>query len=251
MGLFGKKEEEIKKINAVEKSEEIILKEELEAEVEKLQKEFRAKNEEIKENEQKLNSVKVEYDSSVTNLMEIKKEINQKKMELDVVNRESKETRQKIEGMFEKDQENKRLINELEKNNTNLKNVEQEFEKSIKMDNEIKAKISEGKLFLQELKSQEIQSQKELEEITSRLYNAKQEPRNSDNIGIFTVKEKEFIKNQIGTKQETKGIIEAASVITASLKSKLNMTQKELETVQQLLEKERKEHIATKERLEK
>ncbi len=35
------------------------------------------------------------------------------------------------------------------------------------------------------------------------------------------------------------------------LKSKLSMTQKELETVQQLLDKERKEHEITKEKLEK
>ena len=78
MGLFGKKKEEFEEIITDEKSEEIILKEELEVEVEKLQKEFRAKQEEIKENEQKLKSVKEEYDSTVTSLMEIKKETNQK-----------------------------------------------------------------------------------------------------------------------------------------------------------------------------
>jgi hypothetical protein len=38
MGLFGKKKEEIEEMTTVEHSEEIILKEELEEEVEKLQK---------------------------------------------------------------------------------------------------------------------------------------------------------------------------------------------------------------------
>ena len=48
MGLFGKKEEAIIGVTSVEKSDESILKDELEGEVEKLQKEFRAKQEEIK-----------------------------------------------------------------------------------------------------------------------------------------------------------------------------------------------------------
>ncbi|MDH3618829.1 MAG: DNA repair protein, partial [Nitrosopumilus sp.] len=118
-------------------------------------------------------------------------------------------------------------------------------------DSEIKEKISEGQSILHEIKSQEIQTQKKLEEITSRLYNAQEELGDSGNTGIFTEKEKDFIKEQIGEKQDTKGIIEAASVVAASLKSKLSMAQKELETVQQLLEKERKEHELTKEKLNK
>ena len=251
MGLFGKKKEEIIETATDEKSEEIILKEELEEEVEKLQKDFRTKQKEIKENEQKLQSVKEEYDSTVIILMEIKKETNQKKMELDVVKREYRDTKQKIEGVEEKYKENKKLITELEKTETNLKNAKENLEGLIKKDIEIKEKISEGQSILHEIKSQEIQTQKELEQITSRLYNAKQELGNSDNTSIFSDKEKDFIKGQIGAKQETKGIIEAASVVAASLKSKLSMAQKEIETVQQLLEKERKEHALTKEKLKK
>ena len=59
MGLFGNKKESMEEI-AIEKSEEIILKEELETEVEKLQNEFRAKTEEVKEHEKKLQAVKEE-----------------------------------------------------------------------------------------------------------------------------------------------------------------------------------------------
>ena len=47
MGLFGKKGE----VTAVEKTDEVILKEELDSEVEKLQIEFRAKQEKISEHE--------------------------------------------------------------------------------------------------------------------------------------------------------------------------------------------------------
>ena len=246
MGLFGKKEEV-----TIEKSDETILQEELETEVGKLQNEFRAKKGEIIEHEKKLHAVTEEYDSAVTNLMEIKKETNQKKLELDVVKREYRDIKQKIEDIDEKFQKNKKSIDELEKTETSLKNAKQELEKSIKEDNETKEKISEAKSNLHELKTQEIQTQKELEEITTRLYNAKQELGSSGNTSVFTNKEKEFIEEQIGKKQDTKGIIEAASVVAASLKSKINLAEKELEAVQQLLAKERREHALTKEKLEK
>jgi len=246
MGLFGKKEEV-----TIEKSDETILQEELETEVGQLQNEFRKKQGEIIEHEKKLHAVTLEYDTAVTNLMEIKKETNQKKLKLDVVNREYRDIKQKIEDIDEKYEKNKKSMDEIEKTETSLKNAKQELEKSIKEDNETKEKISEAKSNLHELKTQEIQTQKELEEITSRLYNAKQELGSPVNTSVFTNKEKEFIQEQIGEKQDTKGIIEAASVVVASLKSKINMAEKELEAVQQLLAKERREHALTKEKLEK
>ena len=92
MGLFGKKkvEEPIS-----DKSEEHILKEELETEVEKIQKEFRIKQDELNDITHKIKTVKEEYNYVVSNLMVVKKEINQKKMELDVVQREHREIKEK------------------------------------------------------------------------------------------------------------------------------------------------------------
>ncbi|EIJ64972.1 hypothetical protein BD31_I2143, partial [Candidatus Nitrosopumilus salaria BD31] len=91
--MFGKKKEEGK---ISEKSEEFILKNELEDEVENLQKEFRAKQEDLNEITEKINTVKEEYDSTVSSLMLVKKEFNQKKMDLDIVQREYKEISEKI-----------------------------------------------------------------------------------------------------------------------------------------------------------
>ena len=251
MGLFGKKEDTVREVTAIEKSEEVILKEELEDEVARLQNEFRVKQEGISEHEKKLQSVKEEYDSTVTNLMEIKKETNQKKLELDVVQREYRDIKKKIEDTDEEYQKSKKIIKELESTKAELKIAKEKLEEFIKKDSEIKEKILEGESILHETKMNEIQTQKQLEEVTSRLYNAKQELGNSGNTDIFSNKEKEFIQAQIGKKPETKGIIEAASVVAASLKSKLNQVQKELETVEKLLEKEREEHNLTKEKLEK
>ena len=82
MGFFGKKKIEEP---APEKNEEAVLKEELEGEVEKLQKEFRGKQEELDNITQKIETVRKEYDITTSNIMSVKKELNQEKMELDIV----------------------------------------------------------------------------------------------------------------------------------------------------------------------
>ena len=250
MGLFGKKEDEGKEKVESQKSEETILKEELDEEVKNLQQEFRKKVEEIKENEKKLNRVKDEYDLTVSNLMELKKETNLKKMELDIVKREHKEIQLKIEEAAKKNEKNIKLINELEKNESNLKNVKQELEKSILENNKINEKISIGQAKLQELK-EEIKIQNELEKKENKLPNKEPELKTSEDKNTFSNKEEKFIKEQIEIKQDTKGIIEAASIVTSSLKSKLSKVEKELETVQKILEKERMEHSITMEKLKK
>ena len=251
MELFGRKEKTFSEAVDTGKSDEETLKEMLEEEVEKLQQDFRVKNNEIRESEQKLNSVKEEYDSTVSSLMELKKEVNQKVLELDVVKREYKEIRQKIEGSGEKDQRNQVSVNEIEKSENKLKKIKQELEKLTKEENEIQERISKGQSKIQETNLQITQNQKKLAEIASKVTDKKQDSESVDKTFIFSDKEKNFIKNQVGPDQYNKGIIEAAGVVTASLKSKLNMSQKELETVQKLLEKERKEHAITKESLEK
>ena len=252
MGLFGKKKEQIDEITS-EKNEENILKESLETEVEGLQKEFRTKQEEIENITKKLHDVKGEYDIATSNLMSVKKESNQKKMELDTIFLEYKDIKLKLTDMNEKFNKNKKSIEELEKTESNLTKKKEELEKITKEYNESNDKFIEEQSALHEIRTQQIQAQKELEVITSRLYNAKQEEKNShsnfDGTNVFSPKEKEFIESN--DKREIKGVIEAASVVVGSLKSKLSMAEKEIEAVQALLEKERKDHIQTKNDLEK
>jgi len=70
-------------------------------------------------------------------------------------------------------------------------------------------------------------------------------------MSVLTPKERKFIQGEGSNQKGSAGILEAASAVVGSLKSKLNMAQKELEAVQLLLEKERKEHEKTKQKLEK
>jgi chromosome segregation ATPase len=247
MGFFGKKKEEENK-----KDDESILKGELETEVEQLQKEFRIKQEEITKITEKIETVKSEYDTTVSNLMSIKKEFNQKKMELDIVQREYRETREKIKNSQQiKDTKS---INEFNKTEKEFKKIKEELDKMTKEHEKIKNEITKGQINLHGIRKQQVEVGKELDEANSRLYNAKEELNKKDQFqdtSILTPKEKKEIKGENVSEKTNAGIIEAASVVVGSLKSKLTMTQKELEEIQGLLEEEREAHTKTRQELMK
>ena len=249
MGLFGKKKEEGK---ISEKSEEFILKNELEDEVENLQKEFRAKQEELNEITEKINTVKEEYDSTVSSLMLVKKEFNQKKMDLDIVQREYKEISEKIKNT--RQIKDSKIIEQFNKTDEEIAKKKEEIEEYTRKYDEIKEQVTQEQATLHSIRKQQIEVEKELEEANSRLYNAKNELDKKDQFqdtSILTPSEKKFIEGENNNQKSSAGIIEAASAVVGSLKSKLSMTQKELEAIQSLLEKEREEHEKTKQELEK
>ena len=247
MGFFGKKKEV-----EIEKNNESILEEELETGVESLQNEFRTKQEEMTTITEKIQSVKEEYDTTVSNLMSIKKEFNQKKMELDIVQREYRETREKNKNAQQiKDTKS---INEFNKTEKDFKKIKEELDEMIKEHKEVKEQIVKGQSTLHGIRKQQIEVGKELDEASSRLYNAKQELDKKDNFqdtSILTPKEKKDMKVDNANEKSNAGIIEAASVVVGSLKSKLNITQKELEQIQGLLEEEREAHKKTRQELMK
>ena len=249
MGLFGKKkaEEPISK-----KSEEYLPKEEIKTEVENLQNEFRVKQEELEGITQKIQIVKEEYNIIVTNLMLVKKELNQKKMELDIVQLEYKKIREKI--INSEQIKDSKSINEFNKTEESLSKIKQKLQEITGEYDQIKKQVSQEQSTLHNIRIQQIEYEKELDEASSKLYNAKEELEKKDhfqNTSVLTSKERKFIQGESSNQKNSAGIIEAASAVVGSLKSKLNMAQKELEAVQLLLEKEREEHEKTKQKLEK
>jgi len=245
MGFFGKKKEA-----EIEENNESVLKEELETEVESLQNEFRVKQEEITKITEKIQTVKEEYDTTVTNLMLIKKEFNQKKMELDIVQREHRETREKIKNAQQiKDT---KTIDEFNKTENNFKKIKEELDKITKEHKQMKDEIVKGQTTLHGIRKQQVEVGKELDEANSRLYNSKQELDKKDNFqdtSILTPKEEKEIKGNSPIEKNNASVIEAASIVVGSLKSKLNTTQKELEEIQGLLEEEREAHKKTRQEL--
>jgi len=248
MGFFGKNKVE----TTSEKSEKVVLKEELELEVEKLQNEFREKQKDLDEVTQRIQTVKEEYDTTVGNLMLVKKELNQKKMELDIAQREYKETREKNKkSELIKDSKS---IDNFNKTDGEHSKIKQELDEFTKKHDEIKEQIVQEQSTLLGIKKQKVEVEKELDEANSRLYNAKEELDKKDQFqdtSILTQSEKKFIEGGNEDQKSSAGIIEAASAVVGSLKTKLNMAQKELDAVQSLLEKEREEHGKTKQDLEK
>ena len=245
MGFFGKKKEV-----EIEENNESILKEELETEVEGLQNEFRIKQEEITKITEKIQTVKEEYDTTVTNLMLIKKEFNQKKMELDIVQREHRETREKIKNAQQiKDT---KTIDEFNKTENNFKKIKEELDKITKEHKQMKEEITKGQTTLHGIRKQQVEVGKELDEANSRLYNAKQELGEKENFqdtSILTPKEKKEITGNNPIEKNNASVIEAASIVVGSLKSKLSTAQKELEGIQGLLEEEREAHKKTRQEL--
>ncbi|MCH9658025.1 DNA repair protein, partial [archaeon] len=135
-----------------------------------------------------------------------------------------------------------------------INKLSDEHEELKKQHEELKKEIEQGKSLLHNIRKQQIEVEKELDEANARLYNAKEELEKRDQFedtSVLTPSEKEFIAGEPDGGKNSAGIIEAASAVVGSLKSKLNMTLKELETVQALLEKERKAHEEVKKELEK
>jgi len=235
-----------------EKSEEHEQKDDLQTEAKNIQNLSNKKQEELNIVIDKNQIVKEEYNTTVTNLMLVKKELNYKNMELDTVQLEYKKIREKIKN-FEKIKDSK-SISEFNKTEKNLSKMKQELNKITEEYNQIKKQVEQEQSTLHNIITQQTEYQKELDEARSRLYNAKVELDRKDNfqeMSVLTPKERKFIQGESSNQKSSAGIIEAASVVVGSLKSKLNMAQKELEAVQLLLEKERKEHEKTKQKLEK
>ncbi len=135
-----------------------------------------------------------------------------------------------------------------------LSKIKEKLDKITEEYSQIKKQVSQEQSILNNTRKLQIEYQKELDEASSRLYNAKEELDKKDNfqeMSVLTPKEREFIQGEVSNKKSSARVIEAASVVVGSLKSKLNMAQKELEALQLLLEKEREEHEKTKKELKK
>ncbi len=248
MGFFGKKKADKQVSN---EDEESTLKTELELEVEKIQKEIAERQAELEEITQRITTVKAEYDTTVGNLMMGKKELNQKKMEMDVIQRQYREIKERSKkSELIKDSKS---VEEFAKTQGDHSKIKAELVEFTKKHDELKEQIKQEQATLSDIKKQRVEVEKELDEANSRLYNAKETLEKKDmfeDASILTPSEKQFIGVNETNQKNSAGIIEAASVVVGSLKSKLSTTQRELDAIQTLLEKEREEHKKTRKELE-
>ena len=194
----------------------------------------------------KIQNIQEEYDTAVTNLMEVKKELNQKKIELDIINKEHKEILIRVKNS--KQFKYSRPNDEFGKTIDNVLKIKEELKELEKKQQNINEQITKEQSNLQLIKNQQGVFKKESDKPNSVSYNVTKELPKKDNLqntNIVTTNEKEF--NQ----KNSSGVIEAASIVVSTIKTKLNTTQKELETVQSLLKKEIEEHEKDSQELSK
>lgn len=216
-------------------------------------KENQAKLEEITT---RLENVREEYDTIVGNLMTVKKEYNEKKHALDSISQEYQKMNEEIKQNETNFQESKKISENLVRSEKKLEEIKREEEKVKTEYEKIKQKITESQNALHEIKQQQEKSQAELDEIKDKINiaNMNAEKRNQD----YNTEEEDNLANTQGfmkgesitKKSDSNSIIEAASAIVASLKLKLSSKERELDAVQQLLQKERDAHNETKNQLE-
>ena len=253
MGLFDKIQKRSDKFVS-QKSDEYILKEKLEAEVANLQEQFRAKQSELESISEKLDAVSKEYDAAVANLMSVKKELKEKNAEMDAVRRKYREldSVSGTGGTAESSAQRGRDKAELAKIREDLAKAAQEYTKvkdmtsrdQEKLDS-IKTQQGQAKKELDSIKTQQGQAKKELDKTNSILFGKKQELARSRDSTISKAGQ----LSQTGS-SGSDGIIEAASAVVASIKSKLNTSEKELKETRQMLKREKEDHDKTRKELQ-
>ena len=232
---------------------------------------------------QRIKNVKDEYGASVKRLMDTKRDLNEKKLELETAEKKLVKIQKSIDDAAEIDTQ---TTTRIDAQKAELEKIKQETSAARESYDELLEKISQEQHALSILRTQQSETEQQLEATNARLYNAREELDRQDTFqspDSLTRGEREFIEGggddtdasgpvssqrqqqqqsssgptQGGTGADDMaepksyaGVVEAASVVVASLKSKLNMTQKELEAAQHMLDQERALHEETRRRLE-
>ncbi len=211
-------------------------------ELDTLDNDIESKKHHLESITKKLTDVRHEYDHAVSNLIQVKKDLIQKNKELRSLNsiqttnftkvatpnqlKESKEIEEKIK-------KEKEILEEVQ---SQIKKSKVEFDAIINEQRKSESKLQELKMLVEK-------SEKELGNIELNRQKIFKEIQAEQNKG--KIKDRKFDE-----KNESKHVIEAASAAISSMKGKLKMAETELLTLRQLLEKERKDHLETKRRME-
>ena len=255
-------------------SDEDALKGDLASEVEGLQTLFRKRQGELSAIEQKIKAVREEYDGIVGKLMLIKKELNQKRTQLAAAEREYGEIRDRIKktGQHARDsgQAGDASGKALSKTRHDLEDARREHDG-------LRRRVAQEQAALDGIMSRQAQARADLEGIMSRQAQARADPEgmgsapvqrgagpedpeaggDGDGDGAPAAAGAPGTDPADGSapgggadgKKSAAAVIEAASAVVGSLKSRLSATQKELEAVQALLSEERAEHEKTRREL--
>jgi len=241
MGLFNKFKKEDKKENIENsqdnesnidiKTTDDIQKEQVGDELDNLQNELREKNERLNTILEKIELSKKEYDEIVGKIIQSKKELRSKII--------SKSDSERNDLLKSKNQDNNRISKEISDSKIKLKNIQDNIKKNEELNEELEQRIKENKPFFLDSENQKKKIDEELEQRKKELEILKKRLGEMKKIDV---------KNQ--DEDDSKSVVEAASQIVATTNKRLQDTMKELDVIRQLLDKERKAHTETKKKLQ-
>ena len=241
MGLFKKfkkedKKENIERLQGIESDMDIkttndIQKEQVGNELDNLQNELREKNDRLNTILEKIQISKKEYDEIIGKIIQSKKELRSNTiLKLDSETNDSLKL---------KNQDINKISKEISDSKIKLKNIQDDITKKEEMNEELEQRIKENTPFFSDSENQKKKIDEELEQRRKELEILKKRLGEMKKIDI---------KNQGG--DDSKSVVEAASQIVATTNKRLQDTMKELDVTRQLLDKERKAHTETKKKLQ-
>ncbi len=219
-----------------------------------LQNEIKTQTEYLQSISKKLADVKKEYDEAVGKLIFVKKDLIQKKKDMDSLN-----TLSSIAKNTTTSQQNEKIYSEkIKKEKIILEDIKSQINKEKKEMEEIKERKADSLSEIEQIKREHHITESRLKTVFTQIKKSQEELENIETKKQKIVDEITTIKNtnQITNKKsndqskESKHVIEAASVVIASMKNKVSIAEKEIKTIQHILEKERNDHQATKKQLE-
>ena len=235
MGLFKKFKKEEEKED-IEKSQNIENNIDIKT-IDNIQKEQQVENE-LREKNERLNTIlekiqlsKKEYDEIIGKIIQSKKELRS-----NVIPKSDSETNDLLKS---KNQDIDKISKDISDSKITLRNIQNDIIKNKKMDKELEQRIKENKSFFSDSENQKKKIDEELEQRRKELKVLEKrigEMKKVDN------------KNQNG--EDSKSVVEAASQIVSTTNKRLQDTMKELDVTRQLLDKERKAHTETKNKLQ-
>ena len=241
MGLFKKFKKEDKKENNENsqgaesnidiKTTDDIQNEQVKKELDNLQNELRERNERLNMILGKIQISKKEYDEIIGKIIQSKKELRS--------NTIPKLDSQTDDLLKSKNQDIDRISKEISNSKITLRNIHEDITKNKEMNEELEQKIEKNTPFYTDSENQKKKIDEELEQRRKELEVLKKR---------LVEMKKTGIRNQDG--DDSKSVVEAASQIVATTNKRLKNTMKELDTIRQLLDKERKAHAETKKKLQ-
>ena len=241
MGLFKKFKKEDKKENNENsqgaesnidiKTTDDIQNEQVKKELDNLQNELRERNERLNMILGKIQISKKEYDEIIGKIIQSKKELRS--------NTIPKSDSQTDDLLKSKNQDIDKISKEINNSKITLRNIHEDITKNKEINEELEQKIKKNTPFYADSENQKKKIDEELEQRRKELEVLKKR------LGEM---KKTNIKNQ--GSEDSKSVVEAASQIVATTNKRLKNTMNELDTIRQLLDKERKAHAETKKKLQ-